>query len=74
MRDATSGELSETEARIARLREEHRMLERRLDQLNRHAYLTPTEAMEVSRIKKEKLWKKDMIQLLQARGGSQVTS
>ena len=64
---AEMGEVSETEARISRLREEHQMLERRLEELNRHAFLTPTEEVERSRIKKEKLRRKDLIQFLRAR-------
>jgi uncharacterized protein YdcH (DUF465 family) len=63
----TRGEVSETEARISRLHEEHQLLERRLSELNRHTFLTPTEEMEVAQIKKEKLRRKDLIQLLQAR-------
>ncbi len=60
--------MSETETKIWTLREEHQMLERRLDELNQHTYLTPTEAQEVAKIKREKLRRKDMIQLLSSRG------
>jgi len=67
MRIQETGEVSETEARISALREEHQMLERRLSELNRHVFLTPNEEMEVARIKKEKLRRKDLIQHLQSR-------
>jgi len=63
----TRGEVSETEIKISRLREEHQSLEQRLSELNRHSFLTPNEEMEVAQIKKEKLRRKDLIQLLQAR-------
>lgn len=63
----SGGEVSENEVRILRLREEHQMLERRLMELSRHTFLTPSEELEVAQIKKEKLRRKDMIQLLSSR-------
>lgn len=60
-------DVSETDVQISRLREEHQMLERRLSELSSHSFLTPTEEIEIARIKKEKLRRKDMIQLLQSR-------
>lgn len=49
---------------IQRLRSEHEALERRLDALNLHVYLTTHEQMELKRIKKLKLQVKDQIHAL----------
>lgn len=51
-------------AEIGKLRQEHEQLERRLDELNLHVYLTPSEQVEMKRIKKLKLQKKDQIHSL----------
>ena len=50
---------------IERLRSEHRELEERLEELNRHVYLTPGEQLEAHEIKKQKLRKKDRIRELE---------
>lgn len=42
-----------------RLYEEHRQLDRLLDEINRKPYLTPEEEFEKKRMQKEKLYKKD---------------
>ena len=62
----------EIRAEIAELRTAHQELEARLDELNSHVYLTPTEQLEQHRIKKLKLQKKDRIHELEHRLG--VTS
>jgi hypothetical protein len=54
----------EAREEIHRLRLEHEELERRLDELNLHVYLTPHEQIELKRIKKLKLQKKDQIHAL----------
>jgi uncharacterized protein YdcH (DUF465 family) len=43
----------------------HRALERRLKELDRRVYLTPSEQIEVAEIKKHKLRAKDEIATLQ---------
>ena len=42
-----------------KLYEEHRHLDRLLDEINRKPYLTPEEEFEKKRMQKEKLYKKD---------------
>ncbi|GMV42327.1 MAG: hypothetical protein AMXMBFR64_40430 [Myxococcales bacterium] len=49
---------------IRRLRTEHEALEKRLDELNLHVYLTTHEQVELKRIKKLKLQYKDQIHAL----------
>lgn len=44
-----------------RIYQEHRELDSQLLEFNRKLYLTPEEEVEVHRIKKEKLYKKDKI-------------
>ena len=44
-----------------RLYQEHRELDSRLSEFNKKLYLTPEEEVEMHRIKKEKLYKKDKI-------------
>lgn len=50
-----------TPTRIDRLREEHALLETRLENLNGLVYLTPAEQFERKRIQKLKLQKKDLL-------------
>jgi hypothetical protein len=57
---ASSDELVELMAR-------HRDLERQIAALDRHLSLSSAEQIERTRLKKEKLWVKDRLQLLQAR-------
>lgn len=59
-----------SEGVVDRLRTEHLDLERKLDELNSHIYLTPEEQVERKRIQKLKLLKKDQIQMLVSRGGN----
>ncbi|MEN2995197.1 MAG: DUF465 domain-containing protein [Thermodesulfovibrio sp.] len=42
-----------------KLYEEHRNLDRILDEMNKKLYLTPEEEFEKKRMQKEKLYKKD---------------
>lgn len=42
-----------------KLYEEHRQLDRMLDEMNKKHYLTPEEEIEKKRMQKEKLYKKD---------------
>jgi uncharacterized protein YdcH (DUF465 family) len=44
-----------------RLYQEHRMLDSQLSELSKKTYLTADEEIEILRIKKEKLYKKDKI-------------
>ncbi len=46
---------------FSRLYNEHRKLDSQLAEFNKKPYLTPEEDIEMSRIKKEKLYKKDRI-------------
>jgi uncharacterized protein YdcH (DUF465 family) len=46
------------------LRRRHQELEKRLAVIERHPSLTPAEQEERARLKKEKLWVKDRIQIL----------
>jgi hypothetical protein len=52
---------------LERLTEEHRRLEARLDELNRHLSLTPEEHLERIRLKKQKLLTKDRMAQLESR-------
>ncbi|MCX5747025.1 MAG: YdcH family protein [Proteobacteria bacterium] len=49
------------EAQLAVLVEEHRLLDEELKNLERRRSLTPTEQVEVARLKKQKLLTKDKI-------------
>lgn len=44
-----------------RIYQEHRNLDSQLSEFNKKAYLTSEEEVEIQRIKKEKLYKKDKI-------------
>jgi hypothetical protein len=46
---------------LERLRDEHRMIERRLGELERHLSLSPDEQRERAELKKLKLAKKDQM-------------
>lgn len=46
---------------FSRIYQEHRDLDNQLSELNKKSYLTPEEEIEIQRIKKEKLYKKDKI-------------
>ena len=52
---------------IKTLEQQHRTLSRKVAQLERRAFLTPSEQMEVSNLKKQKLAAKD--QLFEIRRG-----
>jgi uncharacterized protein YdcH (DUF465 family) len=53
-----------SDAILARLEEEHRMLKMRVAELSRRAILTPAEQQEAADLKKRKLAKKDRIEEL----------
>ena len=54
---------------VEKLREEHRSLDARVQEMSSRRYLTPTEEYELKRLQKLKLAKKDEIAMLLARGG-----
>jgi len=56
-----TAEIASQEERLQVLRVEHRALDQRLQELEKHLSLTPPEQQEVARIKKQKLHKKDEI-------------
>jgi hypothetical protein len=53
------------ETELRQLQDEHRDLERRLAELDKHLYLSPREQQERATLKKLKLLKKDAIQRMQ---------
>jgi hypothetical protein len=61
---STAVDTSETQT-LHRLREEHRQIEVRLEELGRHIGLTSTEKVEYAELKKRKLVAKDRIRQLQ---------
>ena len=63
---AQAGTHENTSHLIAELRRAHSEYERQLSQLNRSRHLTPTEQVEVRRLKRLKLQAKDRISLLQS--------
>jgi hypothetical protein len=52
---------------LEHLEEQHRMLARQVEYLDRRAYLTPAEQREASDLKKRKLATKDAISVLRSR-------
>ncbi|MBI3072948.1 MAG: YdcH family protein [Deltaproteobacteria bacterium] len=66
----TTHQFGADEVNVDQLRAEHSDLERKLEELNAHIYLTPEEQIERKRIQKLKLLKKDQIQMLVSRGGN----
>jgi uncharacterized protein YdcH (DUF465 family) len=56
--------LQNVQERISLVEARHRELDARLKELGRHAYLTPSEQLEASQIKKHKLKAKDEITAL----------
>jgi hypothetical protein len=66
----TTHQYGADEVNVDQLRAEHSDLERKLEELNSHIYLTPEEQIERKRIQKLKLLKKDQIQMLVSRGGN----
>lgn len=55
-------------ALLGQLKREHQQLDERLEQLNRYSYHTAEEQLELRRIKKLKLLKKEQIQNLAYQG------
>jgi uncharacterized protein YdcH (DUF465 family) len=55
------GSLKSKEALLAELTAEHRRLDEQLQLLERRRALTPSEQVEISRLKKQKLLTKDRI-------------
>lgn len=67
--DATAARLEATgegriDERLSRAEERHRELDLRVKELDRRAYLTPKEQLEIAELKKQKLKAKDEIALL----------
>ena len=62
--DTRSGDEVRT---VEKLREEHRVIGARLDELHGRRFLSPAEEYEMMRLRKLKLAKKDQIALLLAR-------
>lgn len=58
--------------RLQALREEHRLLDTRIQELSSRPYLTPDDQVEVARLKKLKLKKKDEIMRLAAEMGMEL--
>ena len=58
------------EARLLDAESRHRQLDVRLKELGRRAYLTPTEQLEASELKKLKLRAKDELTTLRSKVGS----
>lgn len=56
--------LRNVEERISMIETRHRELDARLKELGRHAFLTPSEQLEASQIKKHKLRAKDELAAL----------
>lgn len=52
------------ETGLRTLEQEHRELDKQLQKLKRRAFLTPSEQLEATNLKKEKLLRKDAIQAL----------
>ena len=61
---SSSGEVDKLD--IGKLKQEHEQLEFRLGELTRRVYLSAEEAMEVQKLKKLKLMKKDLIEAMKA--------
>lgn len=59
-------------ARLERLRDEHRSLDARIQEMSSRAYLTPEDQVEVARLKKLKLKKKDEILALASEAGLDI--
>jgi uncharacterized protein YdcH (DUF465 family) len=49
------------QATLEQLTEQHRQLDEQLRMLERRRALTPAEQVEITRLKKQKLWTKDRI-------------
>lgn len=69
MEKASSASVAEIQD-VEGLRRRHQELERRLSVLDRHLSLTSDEQLERVRLKKEKLWLKDRILVLDALAGA----
>ena len=58
--------VSDVSDRVTQLRSEHAELDKRLEELNSNVYLTSEETLEVAKLKREKLVKKDQIHQITA--------
>ena len=56
----------EIEKRLTKVKQEHANLNTRVDELAKKEVITPEEEVELKRLRKLKLYKKDMITYLQA--------
>ncbi|MBM4396109.1 MAG: YdcH family protein [Deltaproteobacteria bacterium] len=59
-------------ARLQALREEHRSLDTRIQEMSSRAYLTPDDQVEIARLKKLKLKKKDEILTVASQAGVEI--
>ena len=57
-------ELIETDDEFGRLYREHQSYEGRLDELNQKSLLSPEDELEEKRLKRQKLWLKDRMELI----------
>ena len=57
-------------SQLDQLREEHRLADLRIQELDAHLSLSPEEQVEISRLKKRKLHLKDEIRGLSTRPGA----
>jgi len=53
--------VSDPNERVAQLQREHAALDKRLEELNGNVYLTSKDTMEIAKLKRQKLAKKDQI-------------
>ncbi|MBN2723377.1 MAG: DUF465 domain-containing protein [Deltaproteobacteria bacterium] len=59
--------ITELEEKLQILKVEHRALDQRLVELEKHLSMTPEEHVEAARIKKQKLKKKDEMSAIESR-------
>ncbi len=57
-------QVTDVEGTLEQLREQHRLADLRLRELDRHVWLSPDEQVELARLKKEKLRLKDEMRQL----------
>ena len=68
-------ELIETDDEFGRLYREHQSYEGRLDELNQKSLLSPEDELEEKRLKRQKLWLKDRMELiLRSHQGQQLSA
>ena len=68
-------ELIETDDEFGRLYREHQSYEGRLDELNQKSLLSQEDELEEKRLKRQKLWLKDRMELiLRSHQGQQLSA